>query len=135
MLRVEAQARRSGGQCADTYFEELNITGAWVEAKGTSSLCFRAQVAADKHPHWLRFGAIELKVAHGHTDQGALYLNFYVKHLGRAGFAIGGLLGEDDHSEASMPSEACARRLSLPELPDSRYTRESMFSVAEASLA
>ena len=135
MLRVEAEARQLGGQCADMYFEELNITGAWVEAKGTSGLRFRAQGVADKQPHWLQFGAIELKVAHGRTDQGALYLNFYVKHLGRAGFAIGGLLGEDDHTEASMPSKACAHRISLLQLTDSRYQRGSFVSVAEASLA
>ena len=44
MLRVEAEVRQLGGHCADMYFEELNITGAWVEAKGTSGLRFRAQV-------------------------------------------------------------------------------------------
>jgi len=117
------------------YFEELNITGAWVEAKGTSALRFRAQGVADKQPHWLQFGAIELKVAHGRTDQGALYLNFYVKHLGRAGFAIGGLLGQDDHTDASMPLKACSHRVSLLQLTESRYQRESFVSVAEASLA
>eukprot|EP00959_Pyramimonas_sp_CCMP1952_P326976 6844597-Pyramimonas_sp.AAC.1 len=89
MLRVEAEARQFGGQCADMYFHELNITGAWVEAKGTDGLRFQAEGAHDEHPQWLKFGGVELKVAHGRTEQGALYLNFYVKHLGRGGFAVG----------------------------------------------
>merc|ERR1719382_532484 len=33
LFRVQADARRLGGQCADMYFQELNITGSWAEAK------------------------------------------------------------------------------------------------------
>jgi len=33
LLRVEAEARRLGGQCSDMYFQSLNVTGAWAEAK------------------------------------------------------------------------------------------------------
>ena len=46
-------------------------------------------------------------------DSGLSYLNLYVKHLGQAGFAVGGLLGEDDHADVITPSEACVKRLSL----------------------
>ncbi|CAK0808959.1 unnamed protein product [Prorocentrum cordatum] len=113
MLRVEAEACQFGGQCADMYCHELNITGAWVEAKGTEGLRFQAEGARDEHPQWLQSGVIELKVFHGCIEQGALYLNFHVKHLGRGGFAVGGLLGEDEHTEASMPSKACAHRTVL----------------------
>ncbi|CAK0834158.1 unnamed protein product [Prorocentrum cordatum] len=33
LLRVQADARRLGGQCADLYFQTLNVTGSWAEAK------------------------------------------------------------------------------------------------------
>ena len=45
--------------------------------------------------------------------KGVTYLNFYVKHLDRAGFAVGGLLGEDDHGEAATPSAGCRKTMSL----------------------
>ncbi|CAK0885924.1 unnamed protein product, partial [Prorocentrum cordatum] len=32
LLRVRADARRLGGQCADMYFQALNVTGSWAEA-------------------------------------------------------------------------------------------------------
>jgi len=133
MLRVEAEARQLGDQCADMYFQELNITGAWAEAKETGGLSFRAQGVRDEHPQWLTFGKVDLKVAHGHTKEGAQYLNFYVRHLGRAGFAVGGLLGEDDHTEAAMPSKECAHRLRLLQIVDPRYQNAPVFTVAEAS--
>jgi hypothetical protein len=113
LLRVEAEARQLGGQCTDMYFQELNITGAWASGGQAGGLRYQAQGVRNEHPQWLKFGKVELKVAHGHTKQGAHYLNFYVKHLGRAGFAVGGLLGEDDHTEAATPSKACEHRLSL----------------------
>merc|ERR1711957_348760 len=72
LFRVEAEASRMGGQCADMYFQEINNTG-----------------------------------------QGTQYLNFYVKHLGHAGFAVGGLLGEDDHKDVMIPPASCAHRTSL----------------------
>merc|ERR1719161_2738689 len=33
LLRVRADAQRMGGQCTDMYFQEVNITGAWVQEK------------------------------------------------------------------------------------------------------
>ncbi|CAK0894695.1 unnamed protein product [Prorocentrum cordatum] len=103
---------------------------------------------------WVKLGKVELKVVPGHTKQGTQYLNFYVKHLGRTGFAVGGLLGEDDHKEASMPTEACLHQVSLLEHHETSQTNEgtsrvdlikkflhikhggaSDLSVAEASLA
>jgi len=118
MLRVEAEASRLGGSCAEMYFMDLNITGAWVEARQIGGLRFHAQDAGDKNLNWAKFGKVELKVAHGRTPTGTQYLNFYVKHLGHAGFNVGGLLGEDDHEEAAMPSPACAQRLSLIQSAD-----------------
>jgi len=135
LLRVQADARQLGGQCADMYFQEVNITGEWVRANGTSGLHFQAQGVHDKQPKWMEFGKVQVKVAHGRTQNGAQYLNLYVKHLGHAGFAVGGLLGEDDHTEAAMPSEACAHHLSLIQLSSRKAQGASIFSVAEASLA
>ena len=136
LLRVDADARHVGGLCADMYFQELNVTGEWVKATGTDSLRFHAQDAHDEHPQWLHFGKVELKVAHGRTLNGFQYLNFYVKHLGHAGFAVGGLLGEDDHAEAATPSEACAHRASLlDDVAAPKYQSDPVFSVAEASFA
>ncbi|CAK0877983.1 unnamed protein product, partial [Prorocentrum cordatum] len=133
LLRVQADARKLGGQCADMYFQELNITGQWVEAKGTSGLRFQSDDVYDEQPKWLKFGTVQVKVAHGHTQDGAKYLNFYVKHLGHSGLAVGGLLGEDDHSDAAMSSDGCAHHISLLELPSKSAQSTSVFSVAEAS--
>jgi hypothetical protein len=113
LLRVEAEAQRLDGQCADIYFQELNITGAWAEAKRAGGFSFRAHDVGERRSHWQHFGNVQLKVAHGHTPKGIKYLNFYVKNLERSGHAVGGLLGEDDHSQEEVPSEACVRRLAL----------------------
>jgi len=113
LLRVEAEARRMGESCADMYFQELNVTGAWAEKTQTGGLHFDAQSALDETPRWAEFGPVQLKISHGRTDKGVQYLNFYAKHLGHVGFVVGGLLGEDDHAEAATPSGACQRSVSL----------------------
>jgi len=134
LLRVEADAHQLGGHCADTYFQELNITGAWVGKNHISGLRFQAQDASDKNLNWEDFGKVALKVAHGRTRSGTQYLNFYVKHLGRAGFVVGGLLGEDDHEDAAKPEEACVQRVSLLQSSPLNDQNASDLSVAEASL-
>jgi len=114
LLQVEAEARQMGGKCADMYFQKLNITGSWVAStKQTSGLHFSADDVVDGKSSWEKFGKVELKVAHGRTHQGTRYLNLYVKHLDRTGLAVGGLLGEDDHSEAAASPKECAQTLSL----------------------
>jgi len=113
LLRVDAEASRLGDQCADMYFQEINITGQWVEANVAGGLRFQAQEVANDSPTWMSFGQVQMKVAHGRTQQGIKYLNFYVKHLAHTGFAVGGLLGEDDHREEATPSKACAQHTSL----------------------
>jgi len=86
--------------------------------------------------YWLAFGPwfrkVELKVIHGRTDSGLRYLNVYVKHLGQAGFAVGGLLGEDDHTDVMIPPASCTHRTSL-EVQTSGQTRSSALSVAMAA--
>jgi len=144
-LRVEAQVRRMGSQCADMYFRELNITGKWVdtETKTHGGIFLQAQGGKDKNTKlgsvgtlkgWNKFGPVELKVANGHTDQGVQYLNFYVKHLGSVGYVIGGLLGEDDHTDAATPTKSCNQVLSLSRKASPRSHTASAPSVAEASL-
>jgi len=113
MLHVEAEVRQLGGLCADMFFHDLNITGTWVEATGTSGLRFQAEGMHKPNAEWLKFEKVELKVARGQTQEGLQYLNFYVKHLGLSGFPVGGLLGQDDHTEAVRPNGACAHKVSL----------------------
>ena len=78
-----------------------------------------------------------MKVVHAHTATGTKYLNVYVKHLGRAGFVVGGLLGEDDHEAVSTPPAGCKKTLSLGNSrAHSLYSSHSLaVSTAEAALA
>lgn len=135
LLVVEADVQRLGGHCADMYFQTLNITGAWADKVRTGGFSFSAQGVRDETDQmhgWMEFGPLNLKVVHGHTSQGIKYLNFYVKHLGHAGVAVGGLLGEDDHTQAATPSEECLGSVSLQST--SNHKDESA-SAAMASLA
>jgi len=119
LLRVVGEASRLGQQCSDMYFQALNVTGAWADAKRAGGYHYRSESVVNETPEWIGFGKVELKVVHGRTEHGARYLNFYVKHLGRTGFAVGGLLGEDDHQDVETPPEECVQRISLlAEVPD-----------------
>jgi len=118
------------------YFQELNITGSWADAKQPGGYHYSVSQYEVKTPEWVTLGKVELKVVYGHTDRGLHYLNVFVKHLGRAGFAVGGLLGEDDHGDVIVPPEACANHLSLvDDLPADKMRKTWSISVAEASLA
>mmetsp|Transcript_24427 Transcript_24427/g.68339 ORF Transcript_24427/g.68339 Transcript_24427/m.68339 type:complete len:468 (+) Transcript_24427:97-1500(+) len=113
LLRVDAEAQRMGGQCTDMYFQELNITGAWAEAQQTGGFHYHAQDVHSSKPRWEHFENVQLKVARGRTQQGIKYLNMYVKDLTRTGYAVGGLLGDDDHTDAATPEEGCVRQMAL----------------------
>jgi hypothetical protein len=113
LLRVDAEAHRLGGKCDDIYFQEVNITGAWADAKKTGGFRHRVRKVPARGARWVRFGNVQLKVAHGRTSTGIKYLNLYVKGLDRAGTIVGGLLGEDDHSLEEIPSESCRHRVAL----------------------
>lgn len=113
LLRVDAEAQRLGGQCADIYFQGLNITGAWADAKQVGGFHYNAKDFTDKPSHWGHFGNVQLKVAHGRTQEGTQYLNLYIKDLAHAGYTVGGLLGDDDHTEAATAPEGCVHRLAL----------------------
>jgi hypothetical protein len=135
LLRVQADARQLGGQCADMYFQDLNVTGSWAEATQVGGYRYSVSQRDVWTPEWIAFGKVGLKVVHGRTDSGLSYLNVYVKHLGQAGFAVGGLLGEDDHEDVITPPEACGKSLSLIDGEEGGHNAPSVLSVAEASLA
>jgi hypothetical protein len=135
LLRVQADARRLGGHCADIYFQEVNVTGSWAEAKRAGGYHYSTAHSATETPGWIAFGKVELKVVHGLTGSGLRYLNVYVKHLGQAGSVVGGLLGEDDHEDVSMPPAACDKHLALVDDLQGGLTAPSVHSVAVASLA
>jgi len=121
LLHVDADAQQVGGVCADTYFMSINMTGKWVEAKVHSlgqakgrGLYFTAgSGAAHTGTKWMVFGTVRLKVVHGRTKGGIPYLNFFVRNLREAGCLVGGLLGEDDHTEAAIPTSACRKVLDI----------------------
>jgi len=113
LLRVQADAQQLGGHCADMYFQALNVTGSWAEARKTGGYRYNVAQSDADTPGWIALGKLELKVVRGRTNSGLLYLNVYVKHLGRAGFAVGGLLGEDDHKDVSSPSGDCIHKIGL----------------------
>ena len=133
MLRVQADARRLGGYCADMYFQSLNVTGTWADAKQVGGYHYSASQSPVNSPQWVAFGTVQLKVVHGRTDKGLRYLNVYVKHLGRAGFAVGGLLGEDDHSDVVIAPADCAMRMSLVDSGTSGRAPSSASWVATAT--
>jgi len=112
LLRVQADARRLGSRCADLYFQEINITGTWTGKSQTGGYHFLSY-RTDEGSDWMAFGKVQIKVVHAHTLSGVQYLNFYVKHLGQAGFPVGGLLGEDDHVDAATPRGACVNHIVL----------------------
>jgi len=140
LLRVQADAVRLGEHCADMYFRQLNITGSWAEAKQVGGYQYVASQQAANPPEWIAVGPmfreVKLKVVHGITEGGFTYLNLYVKNLGRVGLAVGGLLGEDDHTDVSTPSKHCGRELTLADerAQGANVHGPSVTSVAAASL-
>jgi len=130
LLYVRADARRLGKSCSDMYFQQINITGLWAEQSHKGGYRFVSYRSED-NSDWMGFGKIQVKVTHAHTVSGLQYLNFHVKHLGKAGFAVGGLLGEDDHTDAATPRGACLNHIVLAADVDME-SRE--VSTADASL-
>lgn len=114
LLKVSADVQQFGGACADLYFRAMNLTGRWVPRK--KGLFFTAQRKSKQYEaKWLNLGKLKLKVVWGHTNRGVKYLNFFVKHLTEVSnkFAVGGLLGEDDHTAVATPKRKCKRTVTL----------------------
>jgi len=131
LLRVQANARRLGGQCEEIYFTEVNVTGSWAYAKNAAGYHYDSQRDASETANWMTLGRVEVKVVHAHTGTGMQYLNVYIKHLGRAGAVVGGLLGEDDHVAVSTPPAGCMHHLSLYDSRAHPHSRASL-AVSEA---
>jgi len=136
LLRLQADARRLGRQCAQMYFQDLNVTGSWAYSKQARGFHYSVSQSDVEAPKWMAFGKVELKIVRGHTDGDVPYLNVYVKHLGRSGFSVGGLLGEDDHSDVSTPTAECMEQMSLQHKPAHQHSSDStVASTAEGTFA
>jgi len=137
LFRVQARVQRVGRKCADMYIQTLNVTGGWAEMRQQGGLRYSASDTVDhsRSTGWMRFGNtvghLDLKVVHGTTSSGIKYLNFFVRHLGESGYRVGGLLGEDDHTDAATPDSNCKTVLMLLE---KSWHDDMTRSVAEASL-
>jgi len=112
LLYVEATVVRVGGNCADMYFQTLNMTGQWVAAHSQQGVVHYSAHKVDDQP-WRQYGQVDIKVTWGHTSEGVKYINFLVRNLKRTNYSIGGLLGEDDHSLAATPSAACMHKMAI----------------------
>jgi len=112
LLQITCKVKRMSASCADTYIQDLNITGSWVEQRGDAMLTFSAQ-----HGHlqqqWMDIGKVQVKVVRGTTKTGIKYLNMFTKHLSTTGLMVGGILGEDDHTAAATPTEDCRKVIEL----------------------
>jgi len=130
LLHVSAVASRLGGHCADMYFQHVNVTGSWADAAHPGGYHYSALQTEVKTPQWVALGKVELKVVHGRTGKGLKYLNMYVKHLGRTGFVVGGLLGEDDHADVIRSDETCSKQVSLKINTDGQGSSRASIAVA-----
>jgi hypothetical protein len=116
LLSVMAEARGSGAACSDLYFKTLNVTGKWVEEVHQDHgglQFFASSPSSDTSNTWMHFRSVDLKVRWGRTLDGIEYLNLFVRHLGSVGYRVGGLLGDDDHTEIATPTKGCKQIVSL----------------------
>jgi hypothetical protein len=112
LLSASADVLRMGTACGDMYFTAINITGQW--SRGHKKTSFIAGAAPPRtSTGWVRYQNVSLKVVHGKTGSGTRYLNIFAKDINRAGYKAGGLLGEDDHTAASMEETGCQKRMAL----------------------
>eukprot|EP00959_Pyramimonas_sp_CCMP1952_P305006 6383270-Pyramimonas_sp.AAC.1 len=61
LLRVEADARRLGGQCTEIYFQAVNVTGYWADGKQAGGYHYSASQNVAEVPEWVVFSEVELK--------------------------------------------------------------------------
>jgi len=118
LLGVTAVVEQHGGACEDMYLMALNISGRWTRGSHKSPRLkhYSAHKPAygKRSTGWIRYGGrVLLKVVWGTTKTSVPYLNLLVRDLQHAGYTVGGLLGEDDHTEAATPSTHCRRSVNL----------------------
>eukprot|EP00959_Pyramimonas_sp_CCMP1952_P358426 7504776-Pyramimonas_sp.AAC.1 len=58
MLRVGANAHRLGLSRAGMYFQELNITGLWAEAKHAGGFQYDSSSGVNQSAAWMIFGKV-----------------------------------------------------------------------------
>jgi len=107
---VVARGTRLGAGCKELYFTVVNVSGTWSRHR---SLAWVAGGVRSGRPRWMTFHQVGVKVVHGRTLLGTAYLNVLVRGLSKANYAIGGLLGEDDHTVASTPTNDCTKLTTL----------------------
>jgi hypothetical protein len=123
LLSVVALTEHIGHACTDMYVQALTITGAWaagVPGAQRLSNSWAVRYFAQQPPQqgsrkagWNTYGNIRLKVTWGRTAGGVKYMNLLARNLIHAGYTVGGLLGEDDHTTAATPVEGCMHFMSL----------------------
>lgn len=113
LLLVEADARRTMGDPCSVYFQAITISGAWTNQ--SEPIRFVAnphgKPSGTEWKRWMHFGTVDLKVTY--RRKGTDFLNIYAKNLLGTGFAVGGLLGSDDHKEFSARPPKCSHRRAM----------------------
>jgi len=112
-LDIHAKVRMVGDSCADMYIMSINVTGAWASAPAHPTGTFFSVKNSDPNLGWQSFGQVKLKVVQGHTKSGIAYLNFFIQGLSKVDYSIGGLLGADDHDDASKVDPHCRQQMDL----------------------
>ena len=87
MLRVQADAVRLGIACGDIYFQVLNVTGSWAEAKQAGGYHYNVSQSDATSSEWVAFGPVALKVVIGHADRDVQYTAACGKSCHRANLA------------------------------------------------
>lgn len=73
MLRVQADAVRLGKNCGDIYFQTLNVTGSWAEAKQAGGYHYSVSQSFATTPRWTEFGKVALKIVNARSNQDVQY--------------------------------------------------------------
>lgn len=116
LLRVEALVG-GGKSCNVSFIQGLNITGAWAdEQKPPSGFQYTALPWGEKkrglhRTRHQRFGPITVRISYGIMQSGYTYLNFNARDFNKTNLAVGGLLGEDDHTNAASKERCLQDRL------------------------
>lgn len=126
LLRVEANVT-GGKSCEYAFIKSLNITGQWSKQTGlygreyeATTLGHRGHANRKKtHVHY-NVGPVRLLIGYGIMESGVNYLNFRANDLDKVSLPIGGLLGIDDHKEASSKDKC----LQYPEYANMSHAEE-----------
>jgi len=112
-LDIRAAVQRVGASCADMYIMSINVTGVWASAPKHPAGIFFSVKKSEQNLGWQNLGQVKLKVVQGHTKTGIAYLNFLIQGLSKVEYSIGGLLGVDDHTDASKVDPHCRTLMAI----------------------